>query len=124
MCHCAPVLRIHRTASSTHESESACVQHAHREYAPPENASECAPTVRPSAESFLIYSGSTVVGNFEIGSSQLRIDGETELISWEFYSFPSEALRQKEFGELRSRFATSASVTASLRTMLNRRSSR
>ena len=50
-------------------SGSACVQHAHREYAPPENASECAPTVRPSAESFLIYSGSTAVGNFEIGSS-------------------------------------------------------
>ncbi|MGA8653360.1 MAG: hypothetical protein WB677_22595, partial [Xanthobacteraceae bacterium] len=43
--------------------------HAHREYAPPENASECAPTVRPSAESFLIYSGSTAIGNFEIGSN-------------------------------------------------------
>ena len=27
-------------------------------------------TVRPSAESFLIYSGSTAVGNFEIGSSE------------------------------------------------------
>src|ERR1700733_3873351 len=54
----------------THDgSVSACVQHAHREYAPPENASECASTVRPSAESFLIYSGSTAVGNFEIGSS-------------------------------------------------------
>src|ERR1700721_2522444 len=53
------------------ESESACVQHAHREYAPPENASECAPTVRPSAESFLIYSGSTAIGNFEIGSNHL-----------------------------------------------------
>ena len=52
------------------ESESACVQHAHREYAPPENASECAPTVRPSAKSFLIYSGSTAIGNFEIGSSK------------------------------------------------------
>src|SRR4029077_11513335 len=50
----------------------ACVQHAHREYAPPENASECAPTVRPSAESFLIYSGSTAVWNFEIGSSHSR----------------------------------------------------
>src|ERR1700722_3942076 len=50
------------------ESESACVQHAHREYAPPENASECAPTVRPSAESFLIYSGSTAIGDFEIAS--------------------------------------------------------
>src|ERR1700735_3949580 len=41
----------------------------HREYAPPENAFECAPTVRPSAESFLIHSGSTAIGNFEIGSS-------------------------------------------------------
>ena len=46
---------------------SACVQHAHREYAPPENASECASSVRPSAESFLIYNGSTAVGNFENG---------------------------------------------------------
>src|SRR4029077_3637385 len=51
------------------ESGSACVQHAHREYAPPENASECAPTVRPSAESFLIYSGSTAVWNLDLGSS-------------------------------------------------------
>jgi hypothetical protein len=37
---------------------------------PPENASECAPTVRSLAESFRIYSGSTAVGNFEIGSNQ------------------------------------------------------
>ena len=58
----------------THDgSGSASVQHAHREYAPPENASECASTVRPSPKSFLIYSGSTAVGNFEIGSSHVCV---------------------------------------------------
>src|SRR6516165_10095507 len=50
-------------------SRSACVLDAHREYAPPENASECASTVRPPAESFLIYSASASAGNFEIASS-------------------------------------------------------
>ena len=36
---------------------------------------QCAPTVRPSAKSFLIYSGSTAVGNFEIGSTLLLSRG-------------------------------------------------
>src|SRR6516225_8945492 len=69
MCHCAPVLRIHIPLPAHDGSGSACVLDAHREYAPPENASECASTVRPSAESFLIYSASASAGSFEIASS-------------------------------------------------------
>ena len=51
-------------------SVSACAQDVHREYAPPESASECAPTVHPRAESFRICRRSTAVANFELGRSR------------------------------------------------------
>src|SRR5262244_4283626 len=69
MCHCAPVLSIHNTASKTRRVGSACVQDVHRGYALPENDSGCAPTARLSAESSDIYSRSTPPSNFEIGSN-------------------------------------------------------
>src|SRR5262249_55757589 len=34
MCHCAPVLRIHSTASSTQRVGVGCTQDAHRKYSP------------------------------------------------------------------------------------------
>src|SRR5262249_154103 len=70
MCHCAPVLSIHNTASKTRRVGSACVQDVHRGYALPENDSGCAPTARLSVESSDIYSRSTPPSNFEIGSRE------------------------------------------------------
>src|SRR4029077_16682113 len=61
-----------------------CVLDAHREYAPPENASECASTVRPSAESFLIYSASASAGNSEIASSVVVVHRADQFRRWPF----------------------------------------
>jgi len=44
MCHCAPVLRIHSTASSTRRL--VCVQDGRRQYALLENVSGCVPIAR------------------------------------------------------------------------------
>jgi hypothetical protein len=49
---------------------SAFVQADRRECAPPENDSRCAPTVRRRAESSDVYTGSRLLSNFEIGSTQ------------------------------------------------------
>ncbi len=50
-------------------SGSVFVQDGHRKRAPPENAAGCAPIARHSAESSDIYSGSTPIRDFEIGSN-------------------------------------------------------
>src|SRR6516162_5383342 len=70
MCHCAPVLSITIQLRKHIGSGSACVQDVHRGCALPGNDSGCAPTARLSAESSDIYSRSTPLSNFEIGSNQ------------------------------------------------------
>src|SRR5262249_2675048 len=69
MCHCAPVLSIHNTASKTHRVGIGLRPGRPSGGALPENDSGCAPTARLSAESSDIYSRSTPPSNFEIGSS-------------------------------------------------------
>ena len=51
-------------------SEPACVQAARPQCSLPESDAESAPTANRLAESFHTYSGSTALGNFEIGSKK------------------------------------------------------
>src|SRR5262249_62093396 len=89
MCHCAPVLSIHNTASKTHRVGIGLRPGRPSGGALPENDSGCAPTARLSAESSDIYSRSTPPSNFEIGSRELcKCDarggcGESFLLAFE-----------------------------------------
>src|SRR6516165_1030310 len=75
MCHCAPVLSITIQLRKHIGSGSACVQDVHRGCALPGNDSGYAPTARLSAESSDIYSRSTPLSNFEIGSKHRGVTG-------------------------------------------------
>src|SRR5438067_1615220 len=69
MCHCAPVLSIHNTASKTHRVGIGLRPGRPSGMCSSGNDSGCAPTARLLAESSDIYSRSTPPSNFEIGSS-------------------------------------------------------
>jgi hypothetical protein len=65
-------------------SRPACGQAARPQCSLRESDGESAPTANRLAESFHTYSGSTALGNFEIGSSQILTDGERGLLGLAF----------------------------------------
>src|SRR6478672_66340 len=70
MCHCAPVLSIQRASlQEPGVSTPACGQAARPQCSLRESDGGSAPIANRSAESFHTYSGSTALGNFEIGSN-------------------------------------------------------
>src|SRR5262245_11364126 len=69
MCHCAPVFKIHNTASRIFRDGTGFRPGRPQKYSLPENDAGYAPNPNRSAESSNTYSPSEMTRNFEIGSN-------------------------------------------------------